>query len=149
MAELKEDPKVFMARIQAARLGCGICNGPLRVPPAGDPFSRGPYIGRYWCSDCWSLYYDEHPEHLADEETKTYIREMSKRIRLKRGSELLYEAGDDRVYRTSKGTIVFDFRTSKELALNEYDPARLAVLAKALKAIEAKNPVPAVAGQAI
>lgn len=146
MVESKEDPKAFMARIQAARMGCGICAAAVRIPPAGEPFSRGPYVGRYWCGDCWTLYWDEHPEHLADEESRVYVREDARRIRLKRGSELLYEEGENRVYRTAKGTVVFDFRTSKELALNEYDPARLAVLVKALKAIEVKNPAPAIAG---
>jgi hypothetical protein len=94
--------------------------------------------------DCWTLYWDEHPEHLADEESRVYVREQAKRIRVRRGSKLVYENGNDRVFVTSKGTLFFDFRTSGSLAPNEYDPARLEVLKKALEAIgkqQAEKPV--------
>jgi hypothetical protein len=131
----KEDAKAFMMRLQAARMGCSLCNAAVRVPPSGDPFSKGPHIGRYWCVDCWTLYWDEHPEHLADDESRTYVREDAKRIRVRRGSRLVYEEGENKVYKTSKGTLVFDFRTSSALALNEYDPARLQILTRALEAI--------------
>jgi hypothetical protein len=144
--EEKEDPKFFMARINAARMGCAVCSAAVRVPPAGDPFSKGPYIGRYWCGDCWTLYWDEHPDHLADEESRNYVREEAKRIRLKRGSQIIFEEGENRVFRTAKGTIVFDFRTSKELALNEYDAPRMTILLRALKAIEAKKQEVSAAG---
>lgn len=140
----KEEAKAFMVRLQAARLGCGLCAGAVRVPPAGDPFSKGPYIGRYWCMDCWTLYWDEHPEHLADEESRVYVREQAKRIRVRRGSKMVYENGNDRVFVTSKGTLFLDFRTSGTLAPNEYDSARLEVLKKALEAIgkqQAEKPV--------
>lgn len=136
--EIKEDPKTYMARLHAARLGCGICGGAVRTPPAGDPFSKGPYIGRFWCGSCWTLYWDENPGHLADEESRQYVAHEAKRIRLSRGSIVLFEEGEDRVYKTSKGTVVFDFRTSKELGLNEYDPVRLGILLKALKSIESQ-----------
>jgi hypothetical protein len=138
--EIKEDPKAFMARIQAARMGCPLCGAALRIPPTGELFSQGPYVGRYWCMECWTLYWDEHPEgNLADEESRKYVSEEARRIRLKRGSEVLFEEGENRVYKTPKGTIVFDFRIGKELAPNEYDPARLALLQRALRAIEARN----------
>jgi len=136
LIEAKEDPKAYMARVFAARLGCGICKGRVRETPTGDPFSKGPYVGRYWCTDCWTLYWDEHPDHLADDESRKYVRREATIIKLKRGSQVLFEQGDDRVFRTAKGTIVFDFRTSKELAPNEFDSARMAVLLQALKAIE-------------
>ena len=138
MAEIKEDPRVFMVKLQAARMGCVLCGAAVRVPPAGDPFVQGPYIGRYWCTDCWTLFLDEHPNDLADDDSRKYVTEESRRIRLKRGSEVLYEEGDNRVYKTSKGNIVFDFRTSKELPQNEYDLKRFAVLIRAIKAMETK-----------
>lgn len=142
MAEIKEDPRVFMAKLQAARMGCGQCGAAVRVPPAGDPFAQGPHIGRYWCTDCWTLFLDEHPDHLADDESRKYVIEESRRIRLKRGSEVLYEEEDNRVYKTPKGNIVFDFRTSKELPQNEYDLKRFSVLMRAIKALEAKAAAP-------
>jgi hypothetical protein len=136
MAETKEDAKAFMTRLQAARLGCGMCSAAVRVPPAGEPFSSGPFIGRYWCGDCWTLYWDDHPDHLADEESRTYVREDAKRIRVRRGSKVLYEEGESRVYRTSKGTYVFDLRTGKDLAQNEVDAAGLEILIRALKVVQ-------------
>lgn len=144
--DFKEDPKVVAARIQAARLGCGMCRSPIPIRAASDPFSKGPFIGRFWCMDCWTLYWDEHPEHLADEESRAYVREDAKRIRLRRGSKLVYEEGNDRVFRTAKGTLVFDLRTSRELAPNEFDPARLAVLERALKALQTQEPASAQVG---
>lgn len=136
MSDSKEEARLIKARTDAAERGCGICSGPVYARPAGDPFSKGPYVGRYWCADCWTLYWDEHPEHLADEESRNYTHQEAKQIKLKRGSKLIFEEGENRAFKTSKGTIVFDFRTSKELALNEYDPARLALLLRALKVME-------------
>lgn len=79
------DPKVFTRRIHAARRGCGGCGTKISMPPAGDPFSAGTHKDRYWCPDCWTLYYDEHPEHLADQETRLFVSKEALKIRQARG----------------------------------------------------------------
>jgi len=72
----------YKIRVAAANLGCGICGGTIVDPvDGGDPFSGGPYQGRYWCASCWTLYYAEHPEHLADESTKKFIALEAAEIR--------------------------------------------------------------------
>lgn len=87
---LPGDPKEYQARVRAAKLGCGVCGAALhrRESPAGDPFSTGGYKGRYWCSDCWTLWYDEHPEHLADDESRQYIAKEAERIRSDRQKQV-------------------------------------------------------------
>ena len=128
------------AKDAAARLGCPQCQGPIRMPPAGDPFSQGPNRGRYLCADCWTLYWDEHPEDLADDKSREYVREEAKQIRLKRGAEVLYEEGQSRVYLSSRGTIVFDIRSAVKTAENEFDPERFQMLVRAVKAVDGKVP---------
>lgn len=128
------------ARDAAAKLGCAQCQGPIRVPPAGDPFSQGPYRGRYLCADCWTLYWDEHPEDLADDASRQYVREEAKQIRLKRGAEVLYEEGQNRVYLSNRGTLVFDIRSAVQTAENEFDPERFQLLVRAVKAVSGKVP---------
>lgn len=135
-----EDPRAYMIRISAARLGCAQCGGAVRVPPAGDPFSGGPFRGRYWCAECWCLYWDEHPEHLADEESRQYVREEAVQIRLKRGAEILFEEGPSRVYLSKKGTLLFDIRSAVELTPNEFDADRFKTFMKAAHAIAGRVP---------
>ena len=135
-----ESPAQYMAKIGAARKGCAICAGALRIPPAGDPFSQGPYCGRYLCADCWTLYWAEHPEDLADEESRQYVREEARQIRLKRGAELLFEEGTNRVYLSPRGTLVFDVHGCVETAPNEFDPERFQFVMKAFKTIAEKVP---------
>lgn len=135
-----EDPRAFIRRVEAARLGCGQCGSAIKERPAGDPFSGGPYRGRYWCPDCWTLYYDQHQEHFADAESRSYNHEEAIRIREKRASEVLYKDGDNRVYLTERGTIMFELKSSVPLAPNEFDPERFAGLLKSLQAIAGKVP---------
>lgn len=135
-----EDPRAYMTRIFAARMGCAQCGAAVRVPPAGDPFSEGPYRGRYWCAECWTLYWDEHPDHLADQESRQYVAEEAKQIRLKRGAQVLFEEGQSRVYLSKNGRLIFDIRSAREHAHNEYDVERFKALARAVKAIEGKVP---------
>lgn len=135
-----EDPKLYIRRVEAARLGCGQCGAAVRVPPAGDPFSQGPYRGRYWCADCWTVYYDSHQEHFADPESRAFNHEEALRIREKRASEVLYKEGENRVYLTERGTIMFELKSSVPLSENEYDPERFIGLMKALQAIREKVP---------
>lgn len=136
-----------MAKINAARLGCGQCRAAIRIPPAGGPFSSGPWRGRYLCADCWTIYWAAHPEDLADQETYEYVTEQSREIQRKResktyfeGAEVLYEDGKNRVLLSRRGTLVFDIGSAVETGPNEYDPERFQSLLKALKAVNGKVP---------
>lgn len=142
-----DDPKTYILRVNAGKLGCAICHGVIRVPagraPAGDPFQAPPYQGRYWCADCWTLYYDEHPKHLTDAETREFIADEAKKIRLDRlrnGAEIIYEDGENRAFLTERGTILFDLHSAVTLQPMEFDPERLNALIKALGAVKGKVP---------
>lgn len=129
------------AWIMAAKRGCALCLGRLRVPPAGPPFSQGPNVGRYLCADCWTLYWNEHPEHLADEETRRYVADEARRITLRRQAAVLFEEEGGRAYRTTRGTVVFEIKCPDGMAPNEFDAARLEVLAKAVEAVTKRMPI--------
>jgi hypothetical protein len=139
-----DNPRTLILRVNAAKLGCAICSAPPRKSiPAGEPFPSGPYQGRYWCLDCWTLYYNEHTEHLADADTKLYVEEESKKLRLDRlrnGAEMIYEAGENRVFLTDRGTVLFDIQSAVALQPMEFDPERFNAMVKALQAVKGKVP---------
>lgn len=147
----QDDPKTYICRVNAAKLGCAICSAPpKRLPPAGDPFEAGPYQGRYWCGDCWTLYYDEHPDNLADADTRQFVAEEAKKIRLDRlrnGAEVIYEDGENRAFLTERGTILFDVHSATPMQPMEFDPERFMAMVKAMQAVKGKvpgyEPVPA------
>lgn len=127
------------AWIMAAKKGCGMCHGRLRVPPAAAPFAQGPNIGRYFCLDCWTLVWKSTPQDLADDQTRRFVNEESNRILLKRQASVIFQEGDSRVYLSSRGTLVFDIRSKADLAPNEYDAAKIELLLRAINAIEEKK----------
>jgi hypothetical protein len=128
--------------IIAAKRGCCDCGGPVRIPPVGPPFSSGPHKGRYRCGDCWTLYWNEHPEDLADDESRRYVSEEADRIltKLRRQPETLYQEGRNRIFLSRRGTLVFEIFSSVQLAHNEYDPERLNNLVRALVGVSGKVP---------
>jgi len=128
------------SHIMAAKKGCAQCCGRLRIPPAGPPFSGGPHVGRYLCADCWTLYYAEHPEHLADDDTKAFVADEARKIQLRRQASVLFEEGPIRVFMSPRGTVVFEIKSNPDLAPLEFDSAKLTWLAKAVTAIQAKIP---------
>jgi len=128
------------AYVMAAKKGCAQCCGRLRIPPAGPPFSGGPNVGRYLCADCWTLYYTEHTEHLADEDTKKFIAEEARKIFLRRQASVLYEDGPNKVYMSARGTMVFETHMDGNLAPLEFDARKLAWFMKAIAALQAKIP---------
>lgn len=137
------DTTTYEARVAAAALGCGICGGTI-VDPAngGDPFSAGPYQGRYWCADCWTLYYDEHPEHLADDSTKRFIRAEAQAIRKARetrGWELLHEDGGHRAYLTERGTLLLMLSPREGYGAGEFHPDDFQMLLRMLAAVDQKG----------
>lgn len=145
-----------MGPIDAAKKGCGICSGPIRLPPSGDPFYEGPYAGRYWCDPCWNEYYDEHPEFLADEESRRYVAEEARKTRARRtlekrlkerhgagigkGAEILFEEGENRIFLTERGTLLFSLECGAHLVPDEFDPARFSLLVRAVEVLRVKMP---------
>lgn len=128
------------AHVMAAKKGCALCCGRIRVPPAGPPFQAGPYVGRYLCADCWTLYYEKNPGDLSDEDTKKFVSEESKRIGLRRQASVVYEDGPNRVYVSARKTLVFEIHLNPDLAPLEFDAAKLAWLIKALIVLQTKPP---------
>jgi hypothetical protein len=143
-----DTPQWMAVKIACAKKGCAMCGGLVRNPPAGDPFSEGPYKGRYFCAECWTLFWDEHPSHLADEESRRYVAEEARQIRLRRGAEILYEEAQARVYLSPRGTLIFDIRSAGTLEPNEFDPSRFQTMMRALQAISGKVAAFASAGEA-
>lgn len=148
------DPAAFATAISAAKKGCAQCGGPIRIPPSGDPFSSGGWRGRYLCADCWTLWWDEHPEDLADGASREYVSGQARHIRLRRGSELLFEENESRVFLTERGTLLFALKAQDGCAPDEFDPARFDLLLRALRAVDTKGVsgycfpgIPAAAGE--
>ncbi len=134
------DSPTYKVRASAAALGCGICGGVIVDPiNGGDPFSAGPYQGRYWCENDWTLYYDEHPEHLADEATRRFVRAEADQIRKSRGWELLYEEGDHRAYLTERGTLLLKLAPREGYGAGEFHPDDFQLLLRALTEIDRKG----------
>ena len=133
------DSPAFHANEAAAALGCGVCGGSVRMPPSSDPFSQGPYRGRYWCADCWTVYWDEHPHHLADAASRRYVAEQAREIRKTRGWELLFEEGENRAYLTERGTLIISLAPIEGFGLGEYHPDQFQVLLRAIHEIDKKN----------
>lgn len=131
--------------VAAARKGCGKCEAPIPwflsgQPPAGEPFKSGQYKGRFWCRECWILYWDSNPRDLADKEMRDYVAEEAAAIRLRKNSETLYNDDDGtRVFLTERGTIVVKIALAEGCAPNEFDPGRFATLLRALQAIDASQ----------
>ena len=90
--------------------------------------------------DCWTLYWDEHPEHLADEDSRRYNAAQAVEIRLRRGAEVLFEEGENRVLLTHRGTLVFNIAHNQEHGLSEYDPERFGLLVRAVQGVNGKVP---------
>jgi len=127
------------ANLAAARLGCGICGGVVRQPPASDPFSKGPYQGRYWCSDCWTLYWHDHPEHLADSATKLYVAIEAAQIRATRSWTILFEDGQNKAYLTERGTLVITLAPVEGFGPGEYLPDQFQILVRILREVDRKG----------
>lgn len=137
--EYFETPESRAFALKAAKLGCAQCGAQIRIPPSGDPFSAGPCVGRYWCNSCWDVFYSEHPEHLADEESVEYVNRMARQVRIDRAmkeSEVLFREGENVAILTSNGTLMLRLEKSSGMAGDEFDPDRFSLLMRALQAVE-------------
>jgi hypothetical protein len=135
------DSPEYAANIEAAALGCGLCGGHVQTPSkmSSDPFSQGPYRGRYWCHDCWALYWDEHPECLADSASRRYNAEEATRIRKGRHWEILFEDGENHVYLTERGTIIILLEPKEGFGVGEYHPEQFQTLLRMIRELDQKQ----------
>ena len=123
----------------AARKYCCECNAEL-AKLFGEPFGSGPNQGRYRCGSCWTLYWADHPECLADDASRRLVAEEAKALQPERkGLEVLFKEGDHAVFLTDRGTLLFDIRPSNGMRDGEYDPERFALLTRALQTIDTKD----------
>jgi len=150
MASLREEERRRIQEerayaVHAAKHGCGKCQAPIPwfkagLPPAGGPFLSGQFKDRFWCNSCWTLYWDAHPEDLADEASRDVIAQEAAAIRMSRNSETLYNDDDgSRVFLTDRGTVVLSLALSPGCAPNEFDAARFQTLLRALQALDASR----------
>lgn len=136
---IQPDAAAFATAMTAAKKGCCDCSGPIKIPPAGDPFMDGPFRFRYRCLDCWTLYWDAHPEDLADSASKTFCGEEAQTIRLRKGTEILYQENDSHVFLSDRGTLVFRLKASPGCGPDEFDPDRFQQLVRFIQAIDQKD----------
>lgn len=132
----------MMARRAPVSLLCAQCGVQMTRDPAATPFKTGPWKGGFLCKDCWVLYWDEHPELIADASSRGWVAQQARSIRLKRvggGAELLFEEGPNRAYLTERGTVIVDIERLQFGGPDEYDPARFAILMKIAKACHDKQ----------
>lgn len=132
----------MMARRVPVTLFCAQCGSKMTRDPAAVPFRSGQWKGGFLCQECWVLYWDEHPELLADAQSRRWVSQQARSIRLKRvggGSELLFEEGANRAYLTERGTVIVDLERLPFGGPDEYDPARFAMLLKVAQACRDKG----------
>lgn len=129
----------FVTRKQPIGTTCAQCGAKTSVKPGSLPFSSGPYKGGFLCPDCWTLFWDEHPELLGDAKSRAVVAEEARRIRLKRagdGSELIVEDTGNRAFYTRRGTVVIDLKRLPFGGADEYDAQRIATMRRLLEAAE-------------
>lgn len=85
------------------------------------------------------LDWSDQPGIAADAETRQWIEEESRRIRLQRageGSQLVYDDGANRAYLTRRGTVVVDLARAPFGAPDEYDADRFQSLMRLFEGVK-------------
>lgn len=136
-----ENPGMVSRRIPIA-VSCAQCDARMTRDPATAPFRTGQFKGGFLCRDCWVLYWDDHPEMLADVKSRQWVLAEARSIRLRRagaGSELLFEEDGNRAYLTPRGTVLIDLKRLPFGGPDEYDANRFGVLLRMSKAFGEKG----------
>lgn len=131
----------FMTRKVPIVTTCAQCGAHTTRNPGTTPFSTGQYKGGFFCRECWTLYWDEHPELLGDAKSRAMVAEEARRIRLKRagdGSKLLFEGDGNRAFLTPRGTVIIDLKRLPFGGPDEFDEDRLKALGTLLEAVQAR-----------
>lgn len=116
------------------------CRAPIQNPKSsGEPFREGAHKGGYLCRECWILEWDENSWNLADESTREWAAEEASRIRSRREtSELLFRDGLNMAHLTARATVRLCIEKSSTCSADEYDPARLIMLQRAIAQVVEK-----------
>lgn len=117
---------------------CAQCGAEIKRTPASVPFRGGPHQGGFLCQECWILEWDSNPDIAADAATRQWFYQEARKIRLKRastGGEVIYQNGENRAYRTQRGTIVIDLKRIPFGGADEFDRQRLDELRKLLGSV--------------
>jgi hypothetical protein len=136
-----ENPGMISRRVPIP-VSCAQCGEKMTRDPATVPFQAGPYKGGFFCRECWVLYWDEHPELMADAASRQWAKMEARAIRVKRagaGSELLFEEDGNRAYLTDRGTVLIDLKRLPFGGPDEYDGDRFRMLLKMAEAFRAKQ----------
>lgn len=136
-----ENPGMISRRVPVP-VSCAQCGEKMTRDPATVPFQTGQYKGGFFCRECWILYWDEHPEILADAASRQWVKSEARAIRVRRvgeGSELLFEEGGNRAYLTGRGTVLVDLQRLPFGGPDEYDGDRFKILLKMAKAFQEKQ----------
>lgn len=132
----------MLSRRAPIRVSCAQCGERMMRDPSAAPFQNGPFKGGFFCKDCWVLYWDEHPELLADAASRQWVRAEARTIHAKRvgaGAELLFEEDGNRAYLTERGTVLITLKRLPFGGPDEYDAGRFQMLLKMAKAFEEKG----------
>ena len=90
--------------------------------------------------ECWTLYWTDHPEDLADDDSRKYNHKEAELIRRRRTGKLIFEENNNRVFVTDQGLLRIDFEPLEgDTSGNDYDPSRFALLMRAMKVIERRR----------
>lgn len=119
-------------------VNCAKCGSRMQREPGALPFSKGPYKGGFLCSDCWILSWDENPNVIGDAQTRNWVAQKAREVRLTRvgsGSEMLFEDGKTRAYLTARGTILVDLERLPFGGPDEFDPDRYQTMMKIFDAV--------------
>jgi|SRR3990170_6743437 len=119
------------------------CGAPVQIKgDDGQPFSDGPYKGGYWCQDCWIVYYDENPWHLADQPTKDWYAKEARRIRgeIDGAPEVIYREPGVVAELSSRGIVRIAIERAEGYSQDEFDPDRYRSLCRALRAVSSRLP---------
>lgn len=127
-----------LVRRMAIPVSCAQCGSRMERSATASPFKDGPFKGGYFCKDCWMIFWDEHPEVLADRKSREWVEREARSIRIKRagnGGELLFEEGESRAYLTPRGTVILDLKRLEFGGPDEYDSDRFQALVRMFREV--------------
>jgi hypothetical protein len=127
----------FVTRKVPLAVVCAQCGAKTKRAPDAMPFKEGKYKGGFLCEDCWVLYWEDNPDDVADANTRKWVEQRAREIRLKRagdGAQLLHDEEGTRAYLTARGTVILDLRRSFG-GPDEFDPERFKSLIRAFRSV--------------
>ncbi len=136
-----ENPRILARKIPIP-ISCAQCGAKTKRSSTARPFQDGPFKGGFLCGECWILFWDDHPEVLADAKSRQWAAREARAIRVKRagaGSELIFDEDGNRAYLTPRGTILIDLKRLPFGGPDEYNPERFKILSRMFEAAGRKG----------